>query len=1452
MLALLDEGDLVGVFGVPWRAPFLAAVVGVAALPMLAAPAASAAVSVPDQAPDEATASVWAREAGKQVLVTSRTTETSQTVANPDGSWTLTEFTRPVRVKHGPDWTPIDTTLVRNADGSVAPKATVLDLALNAGGTGSAAEPIVQAGEDGKEVGLKWTKDLPQPSLSGDTATYAEVLPGVDLTVRALPAGYTENLVVKTLSAARNPELRDISFGLHTKNTTVSVVPGAGRATPTSGARASDGLEVKDATGAVVFAGDASRMWDSSGAGSEAERQLGEGGGRHEAVMGVKLSADAVAISPDQTFLADPATRYPVTLDPDTWCSTCGMQAHAVVQSGHPEARNYNASDGDLSDLKAGYENDDSAGTSRSYLQMNTTQIAGTVVHSASLNTTITHTYNCSNAADTDLWLTGPFGGDITWNHQPGWSYYMSSVNVANCGNAPNVTGQFDATHAAKDAAAGRWPNVSLALVEDGQGGGVATWRRFALNPYLQVNYDSAPNLPTALSMQNGLLPCTSGPNRPWVYTKNPQLAGKVSDPDGGTLYAKFAVAYGALGHNVYAHDNGGNMVAVGTPGQNQQATAQLAAVPAGWINEDGIYNWSMQVTDNELWSSWVGNCEFTVDSKVPAQPVVAMPSWTHPAVQGDPVEFSIWTGMATDNFYDIDHFIYTTDGSEPQVQGSPSVPATQSTDGAGKMVAVGGIKATALNGNQNIIKVKSVNKAGTASPDAQCVVIPDSNPALDPASCSYHVEPITPGKNLVAAWSADESSGTTLADTAADTPGNAGLAAHPMTTVGGVTSGPGYDHGNSWTYPDTNGYSDGVKGAISLDGTTGYAKTADQVIDTSKAFSVAAWVKLADTVKSQAVIVQDGTQTAPFSLQYSQVSKTWTVRFTNADQANATDVRAAASGPAQAGVWTHLAATYDPPTQVATLYVDGVKQNTVVTPVWPASGPMVLGSGKANGVGTDFLHGQIDDAQAWQRTLSAADVRDLANTAAPVANYSFAEGCAPELTAGTSRVTSLQAAWTLGEKTGATAKDATGNANAITLTGGYAWVDGRSGGGVQLDGTGSGSTAMSVVDTTQSFTVSAWVKADDLNSDYTVLSQNGVNTPGFVLRYAKNSNRWAFGMNPSDTAGAATQWATGTSVPQAGAWTMVTGTFDRGALRISLSVNGKREASAGVPAAWSAAGAFVLGGEPGAKNLFKGVVDQARVWGKALSADQIAAMAGARYYDTVTQGSATATGGVSLATEQDSGGNPADCAAKFDSSWTGHIDAAKPADLRTDKSFTVEGWVRHDWSAADASAHGAVDNVARTVAGMDDGQASPFILGYQPWTDSGGAVHGRWAFLLPSGTVDGNGTSIEFGDSDVVNNTWTHLAATYDLSTRTMALYVNGVRQAGVLYTPTGNASGVTPRAATGGLLVGEGVWTKVHSNYFYGGVAGIRVYSGVRTDTGIVIDKRVDDPGALFGVRH
>ncbi|MFB9932206.1 LamG-like jellyroll fold domain-containing protein [Amycolatopsis halotolerans] len=1424
---------------VRWRAFFVAATVVLGTATVVQTGGSVAAAAVPDTAADEVTAAAYAREGDKQVEVASETTETTQVLANPDGSWTMTQYVHPVRVKQGAAWVAVDSTLVQRSDGTIGPKAAAIDLALNPGGTGSAATPIVKAGAQDKAVGLKWTADLPKPRLEGDTATYAEVLPGVDLTVKAATEGYTENLVIKTADAAKNPKLREVAFGLYTKNTSVSVAEGEGRGTPAQ-PKPTDGLQVTDGSGKVLFAGDASRMWDSSGVGSPAEQQLGEGGGRREAVMDFQLAADKVTIAPDQSFLDDPATRYPVSLDPDNWCTSCGIQSHVVVQSGYPDAHNWNASTGDLSDLKAGYEDYDRAGTSRSYIQMNTSRLGGTVIHSATLNTTVLHSYSCS-PRPTGLWISNPADPGTTWNLQPGWSYHVSDMNVANCHDAGNVAGQFDATGAARDAAANYWQSTWFVLAAANEGDGTAAWRRFALNPYFQVNYNSYPNPPANLSMQRGLLPCVTGPNRPWVFTKTPQLAGQVSDPDGGTVLAKFGVAFGAVGHNVYSHDNGANLVAVGTAGPNQRATAQLAAVPAGWINDDGVYNWSMQATDGELWTNWVGNCEFTVDSKAPHAPSVTM-TGTPPVNQGDTAAFSVRVDMATAGLYDIDHFIFTTDGSEPQVQGSLTAPATQGTDAGGALIATTNLSTTAVNGNQNLIRVKAVNKAGTPGPVATCV----ADGHLDGPSCSYHVQPVTPGTNLAAAWSLDETGGTTAADTASTTPGNSGIAVHNAALNGGAAWSAGYNQGNSWSHPDANGYGEGAKGALSLDGTSGFAQTPGPVLDATKSFSVGAWVKLTDTTHSQTVLAQDGTLTDPFLLQYNKESNAWVMRMTTGDNTDLNDARAIASGAPQLGVWTHLTATYDAKTNIATLYVNGVKQGTTAAHPWAASGPMLIGASKWNGSRIDYFHGQIDDAQVWQRVLSASDVHDFANVGVLVAAYGLAEGCGPELTSATSRVPSQQVNWQLNETNGAVGHDTSAFGNDVSMSGGYSWVPGHSGGAVHFDGaTGTGTSSGPAVNTAGSYTVSAWVKPDDLNGTYTVLTQPGSHAENFVLRYAKDAGHWVFGINSADDAAATMRWAVGTSTPSASTWTMLSVVFDADAKQARLYVDGKREATVAAPAAWGATGNALLGAEPGAVNLFKGAVDQVGVWATGLNDDQIAAMAGYSYYESVGQRASSASGGVQLAATPDAGGNPTACAAQFDNSWSGQVDVPKPANFRTDKSFTVEAWVSHTWTTADVSAVGAVDPYARAVAGGNDAQYSPFLLGYRAVADSAGKLHGKWSFLL-STSATSDGAWYALSDADVVDNTWTHLAVSYDATTHMVTLYVNDVKQNFFLNTQDGG--GVSGRDGSGGLFLGRGIWGGNRSDEWYGRLAGVRVYSGVRGTAVVGNDRFEDDPRQLF----
>lgn len=245
----------------------------------------------------------------------------------------------------------------------------------------------------------------------------------------------------------------------------------------------------------------------------------------------------------------------------------------------------------------------------------------------------------------------------------------------------------------------------------------------------------SSPNTPTDLMMQNGVLPCVQGADRPWVYTATPQLQGQVSHPDGGMLDVSFELDRGPADAPVPGTHQHASTV-VGLPGHNLAATAQLS-VPAGWIPSDGTYSWSMSASDGTSSSPRSVVCEFSVDSAVPLTPSVAMIG-TPPQHRGDKAEFGISVNMATAGLYDIDHFIYTTDGSEPSRQGSPSVPATEGRDASGNPVATADLTVTAANVLGNYIKVKAVNKTGTPGPVATCV---DGN-GLDGRSCTYNALP--------------------------------------------------------------------------------------------------------------------------------------------------------------------------------------------------------------------------------------------------------------------------------------------------------------------------------------------------------------------------------------------------------------------------------------------------------------------------------------------------------------------------------------------------------------------------------------------------------------------------------------------------------------------------------------------------------------------------------------
>ncbi|MCX4580817.1 LamG domain-containing protein [Streptomyces sp. NBC_01571] len=148
---------------------------------------------------------------------------------------------------------------------------------------------------------------------------------------------------------------------------------------------------------------------------------------------------------------------------------------------------------------------------------------------------------------------------------------------------------------------------------------------------------------------------------------------------------------------------------------------------------------------------------------------------------------------------------------------------------------------------------------------------------------------------------------------------------------------------------------------------------------------------------------------------------------------------------------------------------------------------------------------------------------------------------------------------WKLAEGSGTTTADSTGTLNA-TLSGGYSWTsDTGRGNAVTLNGTtGYGNTTGPAVDTSKSFTVSAWVKLTSLGTaNSTFLSQNGTTNNGFQLYYSSGAQAWAFGRHSTDATGAVWR-ATYGGKPVAGRWTHLVGIYDASAKEIHLYVDGK------------------------------------------------------------------------------------------------------------------------------------------------------------------------------------------------------------------------------------------------------------------------------------------------------
>jgi hypothetical protein len=204
-----------------------------------------------------------------------------------------------------------------------------------------------------------------------------------------------------------------------------------------------------------------------------------------------------------------------------------------------------------------------------------------------------------------------------------------------------------------------------------------------------------------------------------------------------------------------------------------------------------------------------------------------------------------------------------------------------------------------------------------------------------------------------------------------------------------------------------------------------------------------------------------------------------------------------------------------------------------------------------------------------------------------------------------------LVARWTMEEGSGTTIADSIGGGGTGTLTNGPTWTTGRSGNGINFDGTNDyvNVPVNSTLNTTSNTTISAWFKADVTTGTRRIValpaSESG-GTEKYALYITANTLRGAVRVNGSDV-------NLSTAFTDTASWHNAVLVFSDDYDSVSLYLDGVLKtfsASVSGSIASNTNGNFQIGRYgPTYGQYFDGVIDDVRVYTSALASDEVAAL---------------------------------------------------------------------------------------------------------------------------------------------------------------------------------------------------------------------------------------------------
>jgi hypothetical protein len=569
-----------------------------------------------------------------------------------------------------------------------------------------------------------------------------------------------------------------------------------------------------------------------------------------------------------------------------------------------------------------------------------------------------------------------------------------------------------------------------------------------------------------------------------------------------------------------------------------------------------------------------------------------------------------------------------------------------------------------------------------------------------------------------------------------------------------------------------------------------------------------------------------------------------------------------AETDPAAGGVGTPGKFTFTPADTNAALA--GI-QSDVVSYKWRLnSGPVSSPIPVAQGASTTQ---SITPNQAGENTIQVWGF-DAAGHSSLTGYYSF-------LVKGAEKPTGI---WHLDN----TPADSTAAIQHPLTSSGAGWdVLARNGvGAAKLNGTSSYlSTSGPVLDTTKSFTVSAWARLTKKDVNYTVLSQAGTNASGFQLYYSTYYNAWVFNRHETDTVDTVLVRSIGARPPVLNAWTHLAGVYDAAARTIQLYVNGVPQGNP-VPftvTPWQASGGLQVGRvwyTATGRDYFAGSIDEVTVWSRALADTEVAhdawlededlsdGTAGDPVPALVAKWDATDMANASGTTVKDTSGfarNLTLNGAALTQFSTGDPDIGE--EVTTTQTMTLNGSSAYatasgpivdDSGSFTATAWVTLDpaklaDTSKSYAVQVMGQSGTSQSSWGVWYEQpAGSTQGRWTFGRPD--KDGTGASWTQSSSTAFTTAQlgvpVMLSIVYDAQAAAdpddasrlgaLKLYVNSALMGdedGVLYS--------APWQGSGAFEIGRAKINGAAARYFPGTIDSVRVWAGA-TSTDMIAKRR------------